>query len=108
MMLTLTSSEQTTFIYCVTKDGALIPVAAKKSKESEEEDEPEKEDDWEKVEAEEEWDPDFDEFDVPKSRTAKSSGKSGEDESPTFEDEEVGDLFDDEGFDDDGGSNDDY
>ena len=32
-------------------------------------------DDWEKPEEEEEWDPDFDEFDVPKSKGKKSGGE---------------------------------
>jgi DNA-directed RNA polymerase subunit delta len=37
-------------------------------------DDVEEKDDWEKVEEDEEWDPDFDEFDVPKSKVKKSTG----------------------------------
>ena len=61
-------------------------------------------DDWEKGEEDDSWDPDFEEFDVPKSKTKKAPGKKGADEDDDFkfEDDEFKDLFDDEkGFDDD-------
>ena len=65
-------------------------------------------DEWEKVEEEEEWDPDFDEFDIPKSKTKKSTGGNtskkttkGTDEDDLGIDEEFKDLdlFNDSGFD---------
>ncbi|MFM7672216.1 MAG: hypothetical protein ACKO6Q_06460 [Bacteroidota bacterium] len=84
----------------VTKEGVLLPVCAKKKAADEEEEEEAQEDDWEKTEEEEAWDPDFDEFDVPKSRSGKSDSK--EEEDVNFEeDEELNDLFDDEGFEED-------
>lgn len=67
-------------------------------------------DDWEKPETEEEWDPDFDEFDIPKSRGKKVSGKKEEDSSAGGADEDFKfdddlkefDMFNDSGsFDDD-------
>ncbi|MFN2441002.1 MAG: hypothetical protein ABR503_17505, partial [Chitinophagaceae bacterium] len=61
----------------------------------------EKPDDWEKPE-EDDWDPDFEEFDLPKSKKAKS-GKAGIEEDPKIEeDDEFKDLFNenDGGFDD--------
>lgn len=61
-------------------------------------------DDWEKEEGEveEEWDPDFDEFDLPKSKVKKSTGKKAEEEDDfKFEDDEFKDLFDEKGFDED-------
>ena len=71
-------------------------------------------DDWEKVEEDEDWDPDFDEFDIPKSKAAKpSSGgsaktgkKSGDEEFKLDEDFKEFDLFNDTGFDD--GDEDDF
>ena len=48
---------------------------AKKAKEEEEEEEEVAEDEWEKGEASDDWDPDFDEFDLPKSTPKKSAGK---------------------------------
>ena len=91
----------------VTENGMLTPVAAKKkADEEEEEEEAEQGDDWEKSEEAEEWDPDFDEFDVPKSRSGKSENK--EEEDLNFEEEEeFNDLFDEEGF-DENSSGDDY
>lgn len=91
--------------WCVTEEGILLPLAAKKKVE-EEADEPEQDDEWDKVEEEEEWDPDFDEFDVPKSRTGKSSSKEEGDDLSFDEDEELNDLFDDEGLDEDGADDD--
>jgi DNA-directed RNA polymerase subunit delta len=63
-------------------------------------------DEWEKVEEEEEWDPDFDEFDIPKSKIKKSSTTKKGDKGGTEEDE-LGldeefkdlDLFNEGGFD---------
>lgn len=60
-------------------------------------------DEWEKPEEEEEWDPDFGEFDVPKSKLKKAdngSKKAGDDDF-TFEDEEFKDLLNDKDYDDD-------
>jgi nucleolin len=48
-------------------------------------------DDWDKVE-EEEWDPDFEEFDVPKSKAKKAAGKKGEEEEDFKIDEEFKDM----------------
>jgi sodium/potassium-transporting ATPase subunit alpha len=64
-------------------------------------------DEWEKVEEEEEWDPDFDEFDIPKSKTKKppttgtKKGAKGVEEEDLGIDEEFKDLdlFNDSGFD---------
>ena len=72
-------------------------------------DDVEVEDDWEKVDEEDNWDPDFEEFDIPKSKAKKSTGgagKKGEEEEDFGIDEEFKDmgLFDDGtggGFDDD-------
>ncbi len=88
----------------ITADGILTLVAAKKK--AAEEEEKESADEWEKEEGEEAWDPDFDEFDVPKSRSGKSDNKE-EEELNFEEEEEFNDLFDDEGFDEDA-PNDDY
>ena len=107
MLMQSTSIEQTNIAWRVNADGILTPLAAKKSKSDDDEDEPETEDEWEKTDEEDSWDPDFDEFDVPKSRTAKSGGKK-EEEDLNFEEEEDLDLFDDEGFDEEGGSDDDF
>ena len=68
-------------------------------------------DEWEKVEEEEEWDPDFEEFDVPKSKGKKAAGpagKKGVEEEDDFKvDDEFKDLFDGgDDFDDD--EDDDY
>lgn len=86
---------------------------AKKGKEDDEDEDVGEDtvDDWDKVEEEEEWDPDFEEFDVPKSKGKKSSGvaaKKGIVEDEDFKvDDEFKDLFEggDELDDDD---NDDY
>ncbi|MEY4892239.1 MAG: hypothetical protein RIQ34_851 [Bacteroidota bacterium] len=108
MLMQSTSIEKTNFSWQVSSEGVLTLLAAKKSKSAdEEEDEPEKEDEWEKTDEEDSWDPDFDEFDVPKSRTAKSAGKK-EEEDLNFEEEEDLGLFEDEAFGDEGGSDDDF
>jgi hypothetical protein len=57
-------------------------------------------DNWEQVEEDENWDPDFDEFDIPKSKTKKSGGKKSADDDDLGIDDEFKDL----GFDDFSGS----
>jgi hypothetical protein len=59
-------------------------------------------DEWEKPEEEEEWDPDFEEFDLPKS-TGKKTGKkaAGDEDDFKFEDDEFKDLLGDKNYDDD-------
>ena len=60
-------------------------------------------DDWDKVEEEEDWDPDFDEFDIPKSKGKKAapSGKKSSEEEEDFKiDDEFKDMFNEsDGFD---------
>jgi DNA-directed RNA polymerase subunit delta len=52
----------------------------------------EESDDWNKSEEEDNWDPDFDEFDIPKS--AGKAGKKGKDDDDDFAvDDEFKDLF---------------
>ena len=64
-------------------------------------------DDWEKPEEDDDWDPDFDEFDIPKSKGKKAPGagkkKEEEDDFKLDEDFKEFDLFNDKpgGFDDD-------
>jgi DNA-directed RNA polymerase subunit delta len=58
-------------------------------------------DEWEKPEEEEEWDPDFEEFDLPKSTVKKTGGKKGEEDDFKFEDDEFKDLLGDKNYDDD-------
>ena len=64
-------------------------------------------DEWDKVEEDEEWDPDFDEFDIPRSKAKKGGaavpGKKtakGSDEDDLGLDDEFKnlDLFNDNGF----------
>ena len=55
-------------------------------------------DDWEKPEEDDNWDPDFDEFDVPKSKGKKITGKKAAKEEE--EEFKVDDDFKDLGFDD--------
>jgi len=79
--------------------------SAKKPRDEEDDDDvEEKPDEWEKPEeGDDDWDPDFEEFDLPKSKKAKS-GKAGGEENPKIEeDDEFKDLFNenDGGFDDD-------
>ena len=84
-------------------------VTSKKGTAAEDDDDEAEEvkDDWEKVEEEEDWDPDFDEFDLPKSKGKKASGtagKKGAEEEVDFkfdDDFKDMDLFNDRGFDDD-------
>ena len=64
-------------------------------------------DDWEKPEEEDSWDPDFEEFDLPKSKAKKSSGTAGK-KSGKGDDDDLGmdddfkdmDLFNDSAIDD--------
>ncbi|HRN57076.1 MAG TPA: hypothetical protein PLL71_11525, partial [Agriterribacter sp.] len=58
----------------------------------------------EKVDEEDSWDPDFDEFDIPKSRAKKAGGKKGKDDD---DDLGIDDEFKDMGLFDDGGGYDD-
>lgn len=74
--------------------------SGKTSKEDDEDDDDDVEDDnWNKDEAEgEEWDPDFEEFDLPKSKGKKAVGgaKKGAEEEEDFKvDDEFKDLFND-------------
>ncbi|HEY8733266.1 MAG TPA: hypothetical protein VIL90_01790 [Puia sp.] len=82
----------------------------KKSEDDDDDDEAEGEtedevDEWDKVEEDEEWDPDFDEFDVPRSKTKKAApggkkaAKGEEDELGLDEEYKNMDLFNDNGFD---------
>ena len=71
--------------------------SGKKGKEEEDDDDEEAEeivDEWEKPEEEEEWDPDFEEFDLPKSKTKKVAGPSGKKAGKGEEEDEV--AFDEE------------
>jgi nucleolin len=81
-----------------------VPAPSKKKSRDDEDEEGEDEevDDWEKPEEEDNWDPDFDEFDIPKSRAKKSGGKKDDDDFA------IDDEFKDMGmFDDSGGYDDD-
>lgn len=75
------------------------------SKNDDEEDDLDVQDDWEKPEEDDNWDPDFEEFDVPKSKVKKTPGKKSSDEEDFSVDDEFKDLgfFDDDssGFDND-------
>ena len=55
----------------------------------------EEDDNWKKVEDDDDWDPDFAEFDLPKSGSKKGGvGKKGKDEDDDFKiDDEFKDLF---------------
>ena len=56
-------------------------------------------DDWDKVEEEEEWDPDFEEFDLPKSKGKKAAGTGGGKKGLEEEDEfKLDDEFKDMGL----------
>jgi DNA-directed RNA polymerase subunit delta len=75
--------------------------SSKKKKEGDDEEEdaaPDEVDEWEKVEEEEEWDPDFDEFDIPKSKGKKAAtGTKKPVEEEDFKiDDEFKDMFGDE------------
>ena len=80
---------------------------AKKSKSDEDDDEDDVEegdDNWNKEEEDDAWDPDFEEFDLPKSKGKKAPGvgkKAAEEEDFKVEDDEFKDLFNDGALDDD-------
>jgi nucleolin len=60
-------------------------------------------DEWDKPEEEENWDPDFDEFDIPRSRGKKAGKKESEEEEDDFkfdDDLKEFDLFNDSDYDD--------
>ena len=75
---------------------------------------PDEPDDWEKPEEEDTWDPDFEEFDIPKSKGKKATGggagtgkkPAADDDLGLDEDFKEFDLFNDSGF--DGDEDDDY
>jgi nucleolin len=78
------------------------PVASSKKKSDEDDDDvDDSPDEWEKPEEEENWDPDFEEFDVPKSKGKKAAGKKEDNDDLGLEDEEFKDLFNDKDYDDD-------
>ena len=54
------------------RKGTKVAATAKKSWDNDEEEVDDGPDEWEKPEEEVEWDPDFDEFDVPKSKAKKN------------------------------------
>ena len=90
------------------KKAGKAAVTSKKGKGEDEDDDdadgPDVVDEWDKVEEEEEWDPDFEEFDIPKSKGKKATGvagKKGAEEEEDFKiDDEFKDMFNDEdGFD---------
>jgi hypothetical protein len=92
------------------KAGKSAASAKKKKEEDDDDDDSDVEDtvdEWEKVEEEEEWDPDFDEFDIPKSKGKKATGavpgKKGaaDDDDDLKIDDEFKDMFGDgDGLDD--------
>ena len=87
------------------KKGKTPVSSSKKETDDDDEDDPEEDvvDDWDKVEEEENWDPDFEEFDVPKSKVKKTPGKKGADEEDDFKlDDEFKDmdLFNESSYDD--------
>jgi len=92
------------------KKAGKATVSSKKDKDEDDDDGPDEVDEWEKVEEEENWDPDFEEFDIPKSKGKKSTGvagKKGVEEEEEFKvDDEFKDLF--EGGDDFDEEEDDY
>ena len=92
------------------KKAGKAAVSSKKDKDEDDDDGPDEVDEWEKVEEEENWDPDFEEFDIPKSKGKKTTGvagKKGVEEEEEFKvDDEFKDLF--EGGDDLDEEDDDY
>ena len=84
--------------------------SGKKGKEGDDDDDDDADDvdvvdDWDKPEEEEEWDPDFEEFDLPKSKVKKTGtgvkkGKGDDDELGIDEEFKDLDLFNDRGLDD--------
>jgi DNA-directed RNA polymerase subunit delta len=93
------------------KKGLKATASKTKRKSDEEDDDDEEEgeeevDEWDKVEEDEEWDPDFDEFDVPRSKTKKAApggkkaAKGDEDELGLDDEYKNMDLFNENGFED--------
>ncbi len=87
------------------KKGAKISSKSKKEDDEDDDDvddDVEEVDEWEKAEEEANWDPDFDEFDVPKSKTKKAAGgtKKAKRDDDLGVEEEFWDLnlFKDRGF----------
>ena len=85
-------------------------VASKKGKDDEDDDDAADEDevdDWEKPEEDDSWDPDFEEFDLPKSKAKKTStsgkkaGKGEDEDLPIDEEFKDMDLFNESGIDED-------
>ena len=85
-----------------------VKAAIKKEDDDDDEDEVEEggddddeKDDWEATEEEDEWDPDFDEFDIPKSTKKGKAGKGDEEDDIKFDEDlnEFDDLFGDGGDD---------
>jgi hypothetical protein len=85
------------------KSGKAASSKTKKGDDDDDDGEEDGPDEWEKPEEEEEWDPDFEEFDVPKSKVKKadSGGKKPVEDDFTFEDDEFKDLLNDKDYDDD-------
>ena len=94
------------------KNAKAAPVKSKGRRDEDDDDDDDVEEDevdeWYKVEEEEEWDPDFDEFDIPRSRAKKGSAPSGKKSAKPGDDDDLGldddfknlDLFDDGSFED--------
>jgi DNA-directed RNA polymerase subunit delta len=87
------------------KKGAKAATSTKKGKSADDDEEDdgkeEEPDEWEKPAEEDNWDPDFEEFDVPKSKGKKAgpAGKKPAEEEEDFKiDDEFKDMFNDDGF----------
>ena len=86
-----------------------VPVAKKGKDDDDDDDDADVDevDEWEKPEEDDSWDPDFEEFDLPKSKAKKSgtagkkAGKGDDDDLAMDEDFKDMDLFNDSGIDDD-------
>ena len=87
----------------VSKKTGKAVTSSKTKKDDDDDDVDDGPDEWEKPVEEEEWDPDFEEFDVPKSKLKKADtgGKKAVDDEFAFEDDEFKDLFNDKDYDDD-------
>lgn len=92
--------EEQTSLKKTTKDSTKKTVTEEDDDDS---DEVEVVDEWEKPEEEEEWDPDFEEFDLPKSKVKKTggakAGKGDDDELALDEEFKDMDLFNESGYD---------
>ena len=79
------------------------PLKKSSTKSEDDDDDDIEDDDWDKNEEEDAWDPDFEEFDLPKSKKGKASKGADTEEDFKIEEEEDFkdiDLFNDRGFDD--------